>query len=118
MIYVAIALFVIIFGFVILRTTKRNGEIQKNGLEAEAVVTRIREIENTDADGSYTGSSYAYYVTYRTAGGETVEARLGNGKSLDVQIGKHAWNHDLQEGTRVQIKYLPEKPDYVIRIDN
>ena len=115
--YAFIALFVLVFVVVILRTGKRNGDIRRNGIETEAVVSRIREDEHTDTDGSYSGSSYAYFVTYRTADGQTVEARLGNGKSLDVQIGKHAWNHDLQEGTPVRIKYLPDKPEYVIRVN-
>ena len=28
---------------------------------------------------------------------------------MDFKIGKKAWDYDLEEGTKVRIKYLPEK---------
>lgn len=93
---------------------KRNGAINKNGIEANAVVTRVKESVSTDSDG-ISDVSYTYYVTYQTRDGQSVEAQLGSGKSVDVRIGR-AWDDDLHEGVSVRIKYLPEKPKYVIRI--
>ena len=72
--------------------------------------------ESTDEDGFSTALSYTYYVTYRTLAGQTVEAQLASGKSLDIRIGKKVWDQDLHEGSTVRIKYLPDKPNYVIRI--
>lgn len=43
------------------------------------------------------------------------ESKLASGKSFDVRAGK-AWDSDLREGVHVRIKYLPEKPNYVIRL--
>lgn len=62
------------------------------------------------------GYGNAAYVTYRTLAGQTVEAQLASGKSLDIRIGKKVWDQDLHEGSTVRIKYLPDKPNYVIRI--
>ena len=72
--------------------------------------------ESTDEDGFSTALSNTYYVTYRTLAGQTVEAQLASGKSLDIRIGKKVWDQDLHEGSTVRIKYLPDKPNYVIRI--
>ena len=56
-------------------------------------------------------------MTYRTLTGQTVEAQLASGKSLDIMIGKKVWDQDLHEGSTVRIKYLSDKPNYdVIRI--
>lgn len=107
-------LVLVIVGFVIF-TAKRNGEINQKGIETSAVVTRVKEVESTDSDGTIS-VSYVYYVTYQMQDGQSVEAKLASGKSFDVRIGR-AWDDDLHEGVRVRIKYLPEKPKYVIRID-
>ncbi len=113
-IYIAVGVIaVVIIGGVIF-TAKRNNEIKQNGIEADAVVSRIKENESVDDDGFVT-TSYTYYVTYRSMDGQTVEARLGSGKSFDNRIGK-SWDSDLKEGSKVRIKYLPEKPNYVIRL--
>ena len=96
-------------------TRKRNNEIKRSGIETDAVVTRVREDVSTDEDG--TTYTYIFYVTYQTQEGQTVEARLASGKSVDIRIGKNVWDRDLHEGSAVRIKYLPDKPDYVIRID-
>ena len=103
----------IIVGIIV--TAKRNNAIKTAGIETEAVVSRVVEEEMTDEDGHRTGTTYTNYVTYRTMSGETVEAKLASGKSLDTHIGK-AWDSDLKEGSTVLIKYLPEKPKYVIRL--
>ena len=96
-------------------TAMRNKAIRENGVEADAVVSRVKETDNVDADGSYSGTTTTYYVTYRTPDGRQAEAKLASGKAFDNRIGK-AWDADLREGSRVRIKYLPEKPNYAIRI--
>ena len=95
-------------------TAKRNNEIKTAGIETDAVVSRIKEDVSTDTDNGGTTVSYTYYVTYRTMAGETVEAQLASGKSFDLKIGRHSWDADLYQGSKVRIKYLPDKPDYVI----
>ena len=114
----------IIFGLIvalmiggIIYTTKRNNEIKQSGIETDAVVSRIKENECVDSDGFVT-TSYTYYVTYRSMDGQTVEAKLGSGKSVDNRVFGKPWDSDLGEGVKVRIKYLPEKPQYVIRISD
>ena len=85
--------------FVVMRYTK----INKNGIVTTAIISRIKEIESNDSDGS-TSTSYEYYVKYTTEAGETIEAKLG-GASRFAKVGDE-----------VRIKYLPEKPKYVIRV--
>lgn len=113
--YIALAVIVVIIAACVLFTAKRNNAIKQNGVEADGVVTRVKESESTDEDGIVTGVYYTYYVTYRTMDGKEVEAKLASGKSFDNRIGK-SWDSDLHEGSNVRIKYLPEKPKYVIRV--
>lgn len=113
--YIGGAIIVLIIIASIIFTAKRNNKINQNGVEADAVVTRVKESESTDEDGIGTGVYYTYYVTYRTMDGKEVEAKLASGKSFDNRIGK-SWDSDLHEGSNVRIKYLPEKPKYVIRV--
>ena len=114
MLYAIIGFIVAVLILGVAVTAKRNNEIRQNGIETDAVVSCIKENESVDEDGFVT-VSYTYYVTYRTMDGQTVEAKLGSGKSIDNHIGK-SWHSDLKEGVSVRIKYLPEKPKYVIRI--
>lgn len=101
MTYVLIAVVVIVLIVGAVFTTSRNSAIQKNGVEADAVVSRIKSDDTQDADG-HTTITYTYFVQYQTREGETIEARLGNEpKNLFV-------------GSKLRIKYLPEKPKYVI----
>ena len=116
MLYAVIAVIVAVIAAGVIWTAKRNSEIKQNGIETNAVVTRIKETASTDDEG-YVSYSYTFYVTYRTQAGQTVEAQLASGKSFDVRIGKKVWDRDLHEGSNVRIKYLPDKPDYVIRMD-
>ena len=116
MMYAGIALLVLLIAASILYTARRNRALDRDGIECSAVVSRIQEVEHTDSDGFGTSTDYIYYVTYRTADGREQEAKLGSGKSVDVKIGKNTWDRDLRVGLPVQIKYLPDKPDYVIRI--
>ena len=114
-IYVGIAIAVVVIAVGIVITARRNSEIRKRGLEASATVTRIEEEDHTDADGSLSATTYAYYVTYRTQDGRTVEARLGSGKSVDNQIGA-GWAGDLRVGSTLNVLYMPDKPGYVIPV--
>ena len=112
--YIVIAVVVVVIAVFVIRTAVRNREIKQNGIETFAVVTRVKENESVDADGSVSVSTL-FYVTYQTQDGQTVEAQLASGKSIDNRIGR-AWDDDLHEGSRVRIKYLPAKPNYVIRL--
>ena len=112
--YIGLAAILIVIVVLIIRTAKRNKEIDQNGIEASAVVTRVKRNESVDDDDSVS-VTYTFYVTYTMHDGKSMEAKLASGKSFDNRIGR-AWDDDLHEGSRVRIKYLPEKPDYVIRI--
>ena len=79
---------------------QRSKKIQENGIEADAVVSRIKEIEGEDADG-HREVNYEYFVRYQNEEGQTVEARLGNPPRFAMV------------GTELKVKYLPEKPKYV-----
>ena len=112
---IGLGVILLIFAAVIIRNKRINGEIDRNGIETGAVVSRVKEKVTSDSDGMVS-VSHIYYVTYRTMDGQTVEAQLGSGKSVDFRIGRKTWDHDLQEGTQVRIKYLSEKPYYAIRV--
>lgn len=117
MLYAVIAVVVIALAVGVIFTAKRNSKIKSSGIETDAVVTRVKENESTDEDGIVTNVTYTYYVTYRTSDGQTVEAQLASGKSFDIRVGSKVWDQDLHEGSSVRIKYLPEKPNYVIRAE-
>ena len=101
--YIIIAVIVIgiIASFVV--SAKRSKAINERGIEVDAVVSRIKEVEGEDNDGNRT-VEYVYYVKYQNESGETVEAKLGNPPNF------------LMEGTKLRVKYLPEKPKYVLRV--
>ena len=101
--YIVIGVIVIavIVGFVF--NYKRSKAINENGIETDAVVSHIKENEGEDADGNRT-VEYVYYVRYTNEAGESVEAKLGNPPRF------------LMEGTKLRIKYLPEKPKYVLAV--
>ncbi len=123
MLFIVIVILVVL-GIVLVRSivhkSKRNRAIMQNGIETDAVVTRVVESVSTDDDDEDGGGSetysYSYYVTFQTQEGQTVEARLGSGKTLDVRVGGAGWDRDLHEGSHVRIMYLPERPDYAILI--
>jgi hypothetical protein len=79
----------------------RNSKIRKNGVEADAIVSRIEEDWTTSSEG---GADYTevYYVTFLDQNGQTVEARLNS------QPGH------TRVGDSVRIKYLPEKPHFAV----
>ena len=97
---ILIGVFVITVVAVVIFTIRRNKAIINNGIEADAVVSRIQE----DVGGDDEGVSYSYYVSYTTQDGQTVEARIN-----DLPSHTHV-------GDPVRIKYLPEKPKYVLLV--
>ena len=96
---------VVVVGIVggIIFTIMRTNAIKKNGIEANAVVSRIKEQESTDSDG-FTDTTYIYFVKFRTQDGQDIEARLSN-PSGTIKIGDE-----------LRIKYLPNKPKMVIAV--
>ena len=102
MTYAIIAVIVIAVVIGLVFNYKRSKAINERGIEADAVVSRIKEIE-TENDGQRE-TRYEYFVKYRNETGETVEAKLGNPPRF------------LMEGTELRVKYLPEKPKYVLTV--
>lgn len=102
MTYAIIAVIVIAVVIGLVFNYKRSKAINERGIEADAVVSRIKEIE-TENDGQRE-TRYEYFVKYRNEAGETVEAKLGNPPRF------------LMEGTELRVKYLPEKPKYVLTV--
>ncbi len=100
-IIIAVVFAVIIVTFFVIAII-RNNKIRKSGIETEGVISRIEEKETVDSDG-FSDTNYTYYVNYRTTEGKTVEARLGIIMQRRYNIGE-----------RINILYLPEKPDYVV----
>ena len=96
--YFLIGVFVVSVVAVVVFTARRNKAIKENGIETNAVVSRIKE----DADPE--SNSYTYFVTYTTADGQNVEARVNTLPDY------------IHVGDMVRIKYLPEKPKYVLLI--
>lgn len=91
-----IAVVVIVAVLNIIRVFK----IRKNGIETDAVISRIEEQDSSDGD-DYT-VVYIYYISYRTQEGKTVEAKLNHAPGR------------TRVGDQVRIKYLPEKPNHAI----
>ena len=60
----------LIIGFVVY-TAIRNGKIRKNGVEADAVVSRIEE-EQTVSSEDGVDYTYTHYVTYRNPQGDPI----------------------------------------------
>ena len=103
MTYVVIVIVIIAVAMVAIVNTKRNKTIHENGVEVDAVVSRIREVRHVDDDGD-SDVSYEYYVRFQAERGETVEAKLGNPPV------------NITEGTQLRVKYLPDKPKYALAI--
>ena len=101
--YIAIAIFAIAVIAGAVYVIKRNQKINQNGIEVDAVVSRVKEIEKDNDDGSHE-TEYEYFVRYQNQSGESVEAKLGNPPRF------------LAEGTQLRVKYLPEKPKFVLRV--
>ena len=94
----SIGVAVVIVAIVVIYSILRNKKINDNGIEADAVISRI-DID-TDVDGGVTENK-TYYVDYQNAEGQTATAKLGN-PPFGAAVG-----------TAMRVKYLPEKPKYV-----
>ena len=103
LIYIVGAVIVIAIVVGIVFSIRRNLAIKKNGIEADAVISHIKETESTDSDGNI-DTTYTYYVRFQTQDGNIFEAKLGNAPRF------------TREGESVRIKYLPEKPNYAILV--
>ena len=77
-------------------------KVQKNGVEADAILSRIEVNTNTDSDGDITTTT-TYYVTYVNQEGQSVEAKLMTEPPRSVR-----------QGASLRVKYLPEKPKYAV----
>ena len=81
-------------------------KVKENGIETEAVVTRIEERIWSGMHGDVItrdSVTYDYYITYTNRDGQSVEAMLTNFGNLS-----------FQEGDRMRIKYLPDRQDYPV----
>ena len=102
--YILAAIFVIVIAVVFVITFLRNRRIRKDGIKADAVVSRIEEHDHLDSDGGFS-TTYSYYVTYEDQDGNKHEAIL----SKFMQSG-------YRVGDELSIQYLPEKPQYAYPI--
>ena len=84
----AVFLIVIVVGILVSRKLKKG--INENGIETDAVVSRVLEDMSQDL------SDFTVFVKYRTEDGEEVEGVVSNPRS------------DLEEGQLVRIKYHPK----------
>lgn len=105
-----IAIIVIVIIAWVIFQFKKDSDINAKGKEADAVIARIewpetKETVSKDKDKVDEFSTATYYVKYQPEGSNTtIEAKVGPGL-LGVKVGDH-----------VRIKYLPEKPDYVLPV--
>lgn len=81
----------------------RNRKIRRDGVETDAVISRIDEQRSTSYEG---GADYMEYcfVTYVDSEGRTVEAQLDHAPG------------NARVGEKVRIKYLPEKPHQAVLV--
>lgn len=103
MLYVVIGVIVLVVIIGFIYNYKRSKAINEKGIEVDAVLSRIKEVEGQDSDGNRT-TDYEYFVKYKNESGETVKAKLGNPPRF------------ITEGTQLRVKYLPEKPKYVLMV--
>lgn len=101
--YIGIAVIVAVILGVTIYHFLRNRKINANGIEVSATVSRIKAVQSRDSEGFPTEET-VYYVTYMGEDGRSAEAVLGNPP------------RDLTEGTRLRVRYLPEKPKFVLAV--
>ena len=93
---IIVILFIIVAAGYVFYNIQR---IKKNGIETDAVITRIEDV------GTGTDTSYDYYVCY-TERGQEIEAKISNpGFGIGLEIG-----------AEIRIRFLPEKPNIVVWI--
>lgn len=90
-IFIAVVLGLLVYSFF------RNSQIKKNGIEADAFVSRVSEQDHYDSDGGVS-TTVRYYVRYTDQGGVQRDAELTN-----IHMKR------LAMGDRVKIKYMPGK---------
>ena len=98
---VIVALVVLVGGYALFIQLKT----KKKGIEAEAVITAVRE--DWERLGESDSLRYTYTVEYENFAGQKVTAALGG-----LSDGKK----DLREGDRILVRYLKEKQDYPIMV--
>ena len=97
MTYVFIGIAVAVVVGIIIFTVMRNNAINKNGIETDAVVSRIDEDTSRDDNGDI-NTTYTYYVTYQTEDGAIVEAKLGKAP------------HNIRQGISSESSIFPKSP--------
>lgn len=84
-------------------------KVKKEGIETEAVVSRVEIHEWTGGTGdtwAQNNVTEEYYITYTNQEGQTVEAMLTNPGS-----------NTFKKGDRIKIKYLPGRQDYPVLVE-
>ena len=84
-------------------------KVKKEGIETEAVVSRVEIHEWTGGTGdtwAQNNVTEEYYITYTNQEGQTVEAMLTNPVS-----------NTFKKGDRIKIKYLPGRQDYPVLVE-
>ena len=102
--YIFAAILVAVLAVVFVITVLRNRQIRKNGIETDAVVSRIEEHDHRDSDGGIS-TTYSYYVTYIDQAGNPQEAILSKVLQSRYRVGEE-----------LSVQYLPEKPQYALPI--
>ena len=82
--------FAAICGIIFFLSRRMKKQIEENGIETTAVISRITD------EGGPDEVDYHYYALYRTEDGEEVEGVLLNPSS------------DLAEGQQIRVKYHPK----------
>ncbi len=85
------------------QSNEKSEKIDSEGVETDAVVSRIEETWDTDPSDA----SYTTYVTYRDENGETRESPM----ALTV-------NRQYNEGDRLRIRFIPGDYSMVRTINN
>ena len=82
--------FAVICAVIYLLSRRMKKQIEENGIETDAVISRIEEVGAADEIDLH------YYARYRTEDGEEIEGVLSNPRS------------DLEVGQQVRLKYHPK----------
>ena len=91
---------------------KKDDNIRKNGIVADAVISRVQTRSGTRTsvsdnplmrDQEVDTTEYTYFVRFRLQGGQEVEAKLGEPVEGLPNVGDP-----------IRIQYLPGKMDYVL----
>ncbi len=90
-------LFLLVFLISFFRILKKVKRVDREGLTADGVVTRVEYVHDTDSH-----DTYITYVEFRDEKGETHESALGM-----------TLNQEHQPGDRVRIRYIPGDFKYV-----